>query len=175
VIWYSEREVGDRRVLLYLDEKLKAEEERCFILHVEEGKKGMEEFYEKQHRFGTIAVITNTEYNPSKVFELLKSRSEIENLFDTFKNLLKADRSYMRDEHKMQGWMFINFVSLLLYYRIYLLLLEKELLKRYSVKDVLVHLSRIFKLRINGEWMLSEVPKKTEKLVEKLGVRLDIT
>lgn len=173
VIWYYEQR--KRRIIIYLDEELKAEEERCFILHVEEGKKDIEEFYEKQYRFGTIAVITNTEYPPERIFELLKSRSEIETLFDTYKNLLRADRSYLRDEHRMQGWMFINFVSLMLYYRIYLLLLEKGLLKKYSVKDVLVHLSRIFKLKIDGEWMLSEVPKKTKKLVEKLGVELAIT
>ncbi len=175
VIWYYEREVSGRRIIVYLDEKLRSEEERCFILHVEEGKKDIQEFYEKQHRFGTIAVITNTEYDPSRVFELLKSRSDVEIVFDTFKNLLRADRSYLRDDYKMQGWMFINFVSLLIYYRIYLLLLEKGLLKRYSVRDVLAHLSRIFKLRIDGEWVLSEVPRKTRKLVERLEIELDIT
>lgn len=175
VIWYHEHQVEGRRVILYLDEKLRSEEERCFILNVEEGKKSMEEFHENQHRFGTISVITNYGSKPSKIFELLKSRNEIEQSFDVFKNLLNADRSYMREEHKMHGWMFINFVSLLMYYRIYWLLADKDLLKRFSVKDVMVHLSRISKLKMNEEWMLSEVPDKTEKLMKKLGVEIDIT
>lgn len=175
VIWYHEYHVEDRRIIFYLDEKLRSEEERCFILNVEKGKKSMDEFYEKQHRFGTISVITNYDNTPSKIFELLKSRTEIEQSFDTFKNLLNADRSYMRDEHKMQGWMFINYVSMLMYYRIYGLLADKDMLKRFSVKDIMVHLSRISKLKVNGEWMLSEVPKKTEKLMNKLGVEMNIT
>ncbi|MFZ2412373.1 MAG: transposase, partial [Candidatus Methanoperedens sp.] len=50
-----------------------------------------------------------------RIFELLKSRVEIEVTFDTFKNVLNADRSYMRDDSAMEGWMFVNFIALLLY------------------------------------------------------------
>lgn len=36
VIWYHEYQVEGRKVIVYLDEKLKSEEERCFILSEEE-------------------------------------------------------------------------------------------------------------------------------------------
>ena len=65
-----------------------------------------------------------------KVFELLKHRVDIEQSFDTFKNTLHADRSYMRDDMHMQGWMLANFVAMLLYYRIYNMLIEKDMLGR---------------------------------------------
>ncbi len=59
-------------------------------------------------------MLTNTEHNANEVFELLKGRIEIEQAFDTFKNLLNADRTYIRDDEGLNGWMVVNFVSLIL-------------------------------------------------------------
>jgi hypothetical protein len=55
----------------------------------------------------------------------------------------------------MQGWMFVNFVAMLMYYRVYTELVSKKLLRKYSPQDVIIHLSRIEKLRIDGQWALS--------------------
>ncbi len=41
--------------------------------------------------------------------------------FDTFKNVLNADRSYMRGDSELEGWEFINFIALLFYYEVYML------------------------------------------------------
>jgi hypothetical protein len=40
----------------------------------------------------------------------------------------------MRDDAHLEGWVFVNFISLLLYYRIYGVLLERDLLKMFSPK-----------------------------------------
>lgn len=176
VIWYYERRLeGDRRIIVFLDEKLRAEEEKDFVLHVDNGKLSIEKYYELQFRFGTIAIITNSSFPPKRVFELLKSRVGIESLFDTFKNLLHADRTYMRDDAHLEGWTFVNFISLLLYYKSYEVLLSEDLLKRFTPKDVILHLSRIYKVKIGEKWMLSEIPKKSRMLGEKLGLDLHIT
>jgi hypothetical protein len=175
VIWYYERKKDDRRIIVFLDEKLKAEEEKDFITHVENKKKPMDDYFDRQFKIGTIAVVAKTSFHADEVFEYLKARVEIESLFDTFKNLLHADRSYMRDEAHLQGWMFVNFVSLLLYYKIYELLINKDLLTNFSPKDVILHLSRIYKLKIEGKWILSEIPKKSRKIIEKLDLTVHIT
>lgn len=174
VIWHYEKEVEGRRVILYLDERLKVEEEKDFIEKVEEGRLRIEEFYEKEGIFGTIAVITSTNFSAEKVYGLLKSRVEIEVLFDTYKNLLHADRTYLRGDREVEGWMFINFVSLLFYYRIYRELLEKGLLKGHTPKDLITHLMRVRKLKIGEKWLLSEIPKKTREIAKKLGIEMKI-
>ena len=176
VVWYSERKIGDaRRVILFLDDELGAEEQKDFISHVDDGKLTIREYYRRQFSMGTIAVITNCEFKPRRVFELLKSRVNIEQLFDTLKNTLHSDRSYMRDDAHLQGWMFINFISLLMYYRVYELLLRKELLDRHTPKDVVLHLSRVYKLRVGDRWFLSEIPKASRVLAQRLGIELHIT
>ena len=182
VIWFREQKPKSnvdkklgRRVILFLDEALKAEEEKDFMSHVKAAKLGVEQYFEAQFCMGTITVITNCSFGPQRVFELLKERLEVEQVFDTFKNTLNADRSYMRDDLGLQGWMFVNFVALLFYYRIYDLLLKRDVLDKYSPRDVIMHLSRVFKLRIGDKWILSEIPKSTKTLMDKLKIQISIT
>lgn len=119
---------------------------------------------------GTIAVISDLEESGERIYNLLKSRVEIEVMFDAFKNVLNADRTYMRDDYQMEGWAFINFIALVFYYRLYRILADNSLLKRYTPNDVLIHLSRIYKLKIQNEWITSEIPKKTRVILEKLNI-----
>jgi len=48
-------------------------------------------------------------------------------VFDTFKNILEADKTYMQNDAKLYGWMFINFIALQMYYTLYGILLKKKL------------------------------------------------
>jgi len=54
----------------------------------------------------------------------------------------------VRDDYQMQGWMFINFIALMLHYCIYNLLRKKGMLRHYSPRDVIEHLERICRLKI---------------------------
>ncbi len=180
-IHYHSYDIGNRRMLIFLDDKLRAEEmkdalERLEKEREETGNDDKEQFYNANHRMGTIAVITDLktrdgkEINGKEVYSFLKQRVNIEQLYDTFKNTLEADRSYMRDDYQLEGWMFINFIAILLYYKLYNLLVDKDALSKYSIKDVLLHLERIQKLRIGDKWITAEIPKKTRTLLEKLEV-----
>jgi transposase len=175
VIWYYERKENSKRIVTFLDGRLKVEEEKDFLIRAIDDKEKINEFYENEKKFGTITIITGTDLSAQKIFELLKSRTEIEVVFDTFKNTLHADRSYMNDDFGLEGWMFVNFIALLLYYKVYALLMSKDLLNNCSPKDVILHLSRVYKIKIGGDWVLSEVPKKSRLLIEKLGIEKAIT
>ena len=85
------------------------------LKRVKAGKLDMEGYFEQQFFMGTIAVVSNCLFSAQRVFELLKERIEVEHVYDTFKNTLNADRSYMRDDGSLQGWMLVNFVALLFY------------------------------------------------------------
>jgi len=178
VIWQYSYHVGGgalkgKKIVVFLDERLKTEEEKDYIARMEDNKdskKTIEDFYEIQYRQGTIAVITDLDDDAERIYTVLKSRSEIETMFDVFKNVLQADRAYMRNDYQMEGWMFINFLALVFYYKTYGLLSDNDLLKRYSPKDVLIHLSRIHKLKIQDQWITSEIPKKTRDILEKLNL-----
>ncbi len=184
-IWQYSYGAGEDRVILYLDSSLKAEEEKDWMRRIEDRKlaggagsansEEMEKFFSKEETQGTIAVLTDTKESAEEVYTLLKGRTEIEQAFDTFKNTLNADRSYMRDDYQLEGWIVVNFVALMLYYGVYNMLREKKLLKRYTPKNALKHLSRVYKLKVDDKWYLSEVPKKSRLIMKDLGYSLTPT
>ena len=100
----------------------------------------------------------------------MKSRTEVEQPYDTFKNTIHADRSYMSDDFQLQGSMFVSFIALILHYRIYASLKSHNMLGKYSPKDVMEHLQRISMLRIGNEWKISEIPKKSRTVIEGQGI-----
>ncbi len=174
-IWYYK--CGkDIPVWVFMDNMLKVEEEQDYLSRIETHPElgyTIESFHEKQHTFGTIALITNLkELSTPKVFEYFKSRVEIEQMFDAFKNILRADRSYMRSDYSLEGWMFINYLSLVYYYKIYQRLIEKELLSKYSPQDVLLILSKYRRVKVSTRWLELEIPKQTRSLIEILDLHI---
>ena len=173
-IWYYSYELNEgnlkgKKITVFLDERLKTEEEKDYLSRIEDDDaRTLETFFKVQYRMGTISVVTDLDKSGERIYNLLKSRAEIETMFDAFKNVLNADRSYMRDDYHMEGWMFINFVALVFYYRLYRLLADNSLLKKFSPGDVLIHLSRVYRLKIQDKWVTSEIPKKSRDIMEKL-------
>lgn len=169
VIWYKKT----NNVWLYLDEELKLAEQKDYLRRVQNNRQGysLETFHTKQHRFGTIALLSSLEdKDASTLFNYFKSRSAIETMFDTFKNILSADRTYMQGDIEMETWMFIHYLALVFYYRLYQRLMDKDLLKKYSPKDLLLYFSQVKKVKIQDQWKVAEIPKKIEALIKKYDI-----
>ena len=154
-IFYSRYKSNGRSMFTFHNDFLKAEEEKNYLRRHE---KGSAAFRNINGRMGTISVITNLKASGEIVYQMLKSRADIEQSYDTFKNTIHADRTYMRDNYQLQGWMFVNFIALMLHYRIYSILKGKDMLKRYSPEDVIEHLERVSMLKKGDEWKISEIP-----------------
>ena len=76
----------------------------------------------------------------------------------------------MRDDYQLNGWLFVNFIAMMLYYRIYNLLVSHDILKKYSPMDVLGPPSRVQMLSIDGQRIMTEIPKKTREIINKLEI-----
>ncbi|GAB4406285.1 MAG: transposase [Thermodesulfovibrionales bacterium] len=174
-IWYYSYPVDKRMIHCYLDERLRIREEHDYLTRIETHPEThtIEDFYSRQLRFGTLAIITNIAHaSPEQIYINYKSRNNIETMIDAMKNVLKADSSYMRNQTSLEGWMFITFVALQWYYRIYRLLSDKQLLSKFSPQDLLMHLTEIKKVKINDSWHTAEITSKTQKLLEKLNIHI---
>jgi len=172
IIWYYTYVEKGLTINVYLDELLKLEESKDYIERTETlpEKYDMEGFYQKQHSFGTIAMMHNSDKNPETVYVNYKSRGQIEEMIDVLKNIMEADSSYMQNEQALETWMFINYIVLHWYYKIYQLLVKYELTKKYSPRDFIQFLKEVRKVKINGKWHLAEITAKTEKLLDKLNI-----
>ncbi len=96
----------------------------------------------------------------------------IETMANVLKNILDADRHYMRDQETLEGWMFINHLALLWYYRLYQLIKTRDLLPKFSPQDLLLHLSEIRKIKIDQNWYLAEITSSTLKLLNQLDLHI---
>ncbi|MEM3814470.1 MAG: hypothetical protein QXE09_11445 [Thermoproteus sp.] len=166
-VWYSY--VSKKmNVYPFKDSSFRKEVEKDFLKRSEGRRNAVALFHRIEKERGTIAVVTDFNVSREILYNMLKCRMEIEQAYDTSKNTLDADCSYMRDNYAMQGWMFVNFIALLLHYRIYNILRKKDLLRKYTPRDVLDHLRRVNKLNISEKWKSFEIPKKSKKIMEKL-------
>ena len=136
----STDKVPDTKVVVFYDKSLSLEEDNGYLKRIADNLEGysIEGYKEKQFSFGTMSMITNMkDYSAQKIYESYKSRMEVETVFDTYKNLLEADRTYMHSDKAMQAWMFINHLSLLMYYKIFKDLKDAEMLAQVSPADIL--------------------------------------
>ena len=93
-------------------------------------------------------------------------------MFDGMKNVLEADHTYMQNEQTLEGWMFINHITLQWYQYLYIELKERELIKKISVNDLIQLLTDVKKIRINDQWYLNEYTSHTQKLIDKLAIKI---
>lgn len=172
VIWYYSYRKDGRRVVVYLDNDLKNEEEKDYLSRVDSNMEdySKEKFLEKQYDFGTIVLCTNLEDTPDELYSLYKSRCDIEQNFDFLKNLLEVDTLYLQDKYAVEAWAFINHISLMLVHILYNRLRVKKKLSAYSVSDFIFHLKYIHKIKINNSWFTSEISGKTQKLLADLDL-----
>lgn len=176
VIWYQEYSITtDKRqsMIIFLDEALRVKEEQDYLMriatHPEEHS--IQLYHQRRNAFGTLTLLTGIKRKTAQdIYEGYKSRMTIEVLFDGMKNVLEADHTYMQNEQTLQGWMFINHITLQWYQQLYSELKAKGLLKQYSVNDYIQLLTDLKKIKINGEWHFNEITKNSGKIIEKLGL-----
>jgi transposase len=192
IIWYYSYQKEDYQLITFLDERLRVEEERDCLSRIEThpetySKNG---FDEKLHRFGTLTMIykieNQTDSGQSKgkkkkktekekpieqmVYGSYKQRNEIEVMFDSYKNYLDADVSYMQNRYVLEGWLLANFIAMIAYYKLYVRLRQAELLSKYSPKDIMEQSKAIYQMKIRGVWHRSEITEKARKLFAKIGI-----
>lgn len=175
IIWYKTFALQDNlKVYLFLDEQLKVREDKDYLTRIKTvpEKYNIEKYHQKKNWFGTIAMLSVIDDEPQAIYQTYKSRMEIEELFDSMKNVMDADHTYMQDEQTLQGWMFVNHITMQWYQKLFIDLKEKKLLKSISVNDVIQHLTDIKKIKINNQWYLNEFTSYTQKLIAKFGVKI---
>jgi len=181
------------RVIVFRDESMRSNEMTDFIARLE--KKNMEiieakenirkvkkaddnivdigkEVIDSDAYFGTIIIRTNTNISPEEVYKTYKMRVGIEQCFDTLKNTLRQDHSYMHSNDAFETWCFINHLALTVSYRVLNIIKKAGLTNRYSLKDAMAFLSRIEKIKIGDSWHTTEHTKQAQKFCSKLDLVL---
>lgn len=160
------------KLYMFYDPMLAGEESSTYITLITVGKRENKDYENESIKFGKIAIMSNIDGDPEKIYLMYKERDEIEKSFDAMKNNLENDKSYLRDDGSLRGYFFISFISLYIYYNIFVLVKAAGLTSRYSVKDVLLKFSRVYRIIENKKEYTSEIPASVEKLDKILGTNI---
>lgn len=164
---------GKHFMYLFEDVRMRAEEDTTFIRLMEQKKRTKREYVIASKRFGKIAILSNLDIPGEKVYEMFKSREDIETCFDALKNELENDKTYLRDDDAVRGYFFVSFLSLYLHYKVLNLLRKNKLNDKVSVNEALMELSKIYTINDGKKQMLSAIPKKVETLAKILGININ--
>jgi transposase len=172
IVWYYTLQTEWGNLYVYVDDFLKAEEQRDYLMRIEKYPDNytIKVYHQKQQQFGTISLLTNGKTAAQQTYETYKTRNEIELLFDAYKNILHADRTYMQNDIAIEAWMFINFIAIQWYYITFNLLKKYKLNKIYAPLDLIMRLIEIKKIKINDQWYLSEATQATIALLNNLQI-----
>jgi transposase len=175
MIWHVEIKFDkepEKKIYLYLDDELRIREEKDYLSRVNNlpERYTIERFQKKKHHFGTLALLTNiSPKTPEEIYQIYKTRNQIEMMFDGFKGVLEADRTYMQNEETLQGWMFANHIALIAHHHIYRALLDAKRLKKISITSLIERLALVRKAKVNGQWVDTELIKSSAKLFQDIG------
>lgn len=176
VIWYHRQEAYGHTVYLYLDEKRRVEEQEDYLAKADDPENdhySMDSYSDHAMQFGTIALLVTKEKPAQDTYYAYKSRGEVEQSIDVFKNTLEADTSCMQSEQSLEAWMFINIVAMHWYYELRHKMVDSGLIKKYSPRDMIRILGRLRSVYVNGKWVTAEVTSKEQQMIAAIGV--DIT
>ena len=183
IIWYHEYDFFGKKYVTFLNEQLRTQERTDFLIRRDEkiqknenceGEDPDKKFLDKKHTFGTLTLTYNIkeEKTPKEIFEIYKQRNEIESMFDSYKNFLEADKTYMQDRYVLDGWLFVNFLAMISYHKLFDRLRQAKLLRKISPKDVIAVARGIYQNRVqwNKTWVLSEISQKNKKMFKILNI-----
>jgi transposase len=164
---------GHGFIYLFEDVKMKAEEETTFIQLIKDGKRQKSQYTDATRKFGKIAIASNLDISGERIYSMLKDREDIEAAFDALKNDLENDKTYLGDDDALRGYFFVSFLSLYLHYCILKLIRRKKLTGKMSAKEVLLELSKVYQISVNGKKSLCAIPNKVEELIELLNIDIN--
>jgi len=123
-------------------------------------------------RMGVTMLLNNLTSAPEEIYRDYKSRWEIEEMFDTHKNTLGFKMNYEASFAAQEGWAFIEFLALQMFYKIDSILINNQMLKSMNVEALLFRTSKITQAKIGDTWNICNVTKKDKELFAELGVGL---
>lgn len=174
-------DMGNRKLDLFLDGKLREQEKTDYLARIQSLPESFSkpEFNEKISTMGTLAVLHNTPLPPRELYVEYKNRGQIEQFFDHFKNTIGASCSHMQREESLEGWMFINHISMQVIYKLFGILKttplnsKQMLIHRYSINDAVEHLKSIKQIRFApAESVISEMNKSTRTLLKQMKISI---
>lgn len=121
-------------------------------------------------RAGNLILVTNLEEDPKGLYGMFKLRCSVEECNDTFKNVLSADSTYMRDNLSIMGYNFVSFLALRMYMQMETWIAARDMTPKYSPLDVLYEYGSLVSVTTPNRVVDQQIPANIRRIEEDLGL-----
>ena len=123
-----------------------------------------------ERNYGYFALMSNGVKDPLEALELYRAKDLIEKAFGNLKERLNMRRQYVSSEDSLDGKLFVQFVALIYLSRIQKTMLDNDLYKTYTLRNLLDELDVIQRFDYPGKApVYSEVTVKQAALFSVFG------
>jgi len=117
-----------------------------------------------------IFLSNNDNLNEYTILQHYRKRDIVEKMFDIEKNHMDSKRLRSHSNYNTHGRIFIKFIGLIIYSHLLRNMKNNNLLKKYTVKEALVMLSKIKYTKVKGEKIVSEVSKSQREILKAFDI-----
>ena len=129
------------------------------------------ELNDLRKEFGSIVFISDVDMDCNAAYAAYEERWKIEKMFWFYKDILGFDNIRVHSDMAIMGTEFVNFLSVLMEYRMRKAFSKVKELENVPHKTVLRKLRRATKIRnSDGEWELRKIAEKDVKVLMELGL-----
>lgn len=164
---YGVEKVGDEWVYRFENLNQRNDEIVDGLMAVKSGKRRSFD----DSKAGNFVMVSSVELDPETAYSMYKARCAVENFFDSAKDVLSADRTYMHDDAHLAGFMFVTFVAALMRFWIADRIRDAGLSSSWTPEDVLDTYATMKCLSGKGTFTQT-VPKDVKDLDARLKVFL---
>lgn len=123
-------------------------------------------------RAGHIMLLSSLNIAPKEVYRMFKCRCSIENFFDTGKNDLAGNTTYLRTDLHIMGYNFVTFLSFCIWSEIRSWLETNDLDNRFTPYDLLRKFAAVKVCYTRKGPIVPSIPRDVRDLATKLGITI---
>lgn len=131
------------------------------------------EIKQSTDRHGVFILLTNTDLSAQQALEYYRRKDGVEKLFDTMKHGIDMKRLRVHSRTSVEGLLFIQFISLIVYSEIHRVLRITGLGKKITVEQMFYELKKLNVIEIDEKKpMITELTRKQKDIFEAFKVPL---
>lgn len=164
--------IDNKYYYLFKDLEIEANEKKAnYEKKIKKPEFNYDDFEKESKKYGTIVFESNVDLSLEDVYAMYDSRWEIEEMFNFYKNILDLSNARLHTDMKIYTTEFINYLSLIIGCKVKNKLVQLQLNKKYSFKQVLEYLKSYKKQTFDGvDWRDSKMLQYVESIAQKFGI-----
>ncbi len=143
-------------------------EEKNGIVKLTREEKKIDKYLTKE---GYFIILSNQDMSKKEILTLYRKKDSVEKSFDNMKNELDLKRLRIHSDIRMEGRLFIGFISLILYSYISKIMRENDLFKKYTEEQLMRELKKIRLIQFDkNHKIVTELTKKQKDIFKYFNI-----